>query len=111
MFLSEIIIGADDDLPPSHPTRVSIGGNFAGNGRSIVGYASYSRVHSDMEAQIHLLEQEAYCSVLRAFKAQSDAITWVYALLYLHLLVLTTFPIYFMLIGFACYVIFRKKKA
>ncbi|GMI70981.1 EMSY-like 3 [Hibiscus trionum] len=29
-----------------------------------------------MEAQIHLLEQEAYCSVLRAFKAQSDAITW-----------------------------------
>ncbi|XWS66430.1 hypothetical protein CRYUN_Cryun05aG0198800 [Craigia yunnanensis] len=33
-------------------------------------------MHSDMEAQIHLLEQEAYCSVLRAFKAQSDAITW-----------------------------------
>ncbi|KAE8701665.1 Protein EMSY-LIKE 3 [Hibiscus syriacus] len=34
------------------------------------------RMYSDMEAQIHLLEQEAYCSVLRAFKAQSDAITW-----------------------------------
>ncbi|XWS66432.1 hypothetical protein CRYUN_Cryun05aG0198800 [Craigia yunnanensis] len=69
--------GTDDDLPPSHPTRVSIGGNFAGNGRSIVGSAAlYSRMHSDMEAQIHLLEQEAYCSVLRAFKAQSDAITW-----------------------------------
>ncbi|XVF75890.1 hypothetical protein PTKIN_Ptkin13bG0223000 [Pterospermum kingtungense] len=33
-------------------------------------------MYSDMEAQIHLLEQEAYCSVLRAFKAQSDAITW-----------------------------------
>jgi len=31
-----------------------------------------------METQIHHLEQEAYCSVLRAFKAQSDAITWVY---------------------------------
>ena len=30
-----------------------------------------------METQIHLIEQEAYCSVLRAFKAQSDAITWV----------------------------------
>ncbi|CAN1278199.1 Protein EMSY-LIKE 1 [Linum perenne] len=29
-----------------------------------------------MEAQIHLLEQEAYCAVLRAFKAQSDALTW-----------------------------------
>ncbi|KAL0837892.1 hypothetical protein Bca101_089782 [Brassica carinata] len=31
---------------------------------------------SDMEAQIHLLEQEAYTAVLRAFKAQSDAISW-----------------------------------
>ncbi|CAN6926362.1 unnamed protein product [Brassica oleracea] len=29
-----------------------------------------------MEAQIHLLEQEAYTAVLRAFKAQSDAISW-----------------------------------
>ncbi|KAK3132442.1 hypothetical protein QOZ80_6AG0521630 [Eleusine coracana subsp. coracana] len=29
-----------------------------------------------MEARIRHLEQEAYCSVLRAFKAQSDAITW-----------------------------------
>ncbi|KAI5675216.1 hypothetical protein M9H77_06166 [Catharanthus roseus] len=32
--------------------------------------------HSDMETQIHHVEQEAYTSVLRAFKAQSDAITW-----------------------------------
>ena len=31
----------------------------------------------DMETQIHQLEQEAYSSVLRAFKAQADAITWV----------------------------------
>ncbi|KAL1293555.1 hypothetical protein HN51_054209 [Arachis hypogaea] len=29
-----------------------------------------------MEAQIHQLEQEAYSAVLRAFKAQSDALTW-----------------------------------
>ncbi|GKV34580.1 hypothetical protein SLEP1_g42943 [Rubroshorea leprosula] len=29
-----------------------------------------------MEGQIHKLEQEAYCAALRAFKAQSDAITW-----------------------------------
>ncbi|KAF3606670.1 hypothetical protein DY000_02050838 [Brassica cretica] len=29
-----------------------------------------------MEAQIHLLEQEAYTAVLRAFEAQSDAISW-----------------------------------
>ena len=35
---------------------------------------------SDMEAQIHLLEQEAYTAVLRAFKAQSDAISWVLSL-------------------------------
>ncbi|KAK8713577.1 hypothetical protein V6N13_148790 [Hibiscus sabdariffa] len=68
--------GTDDDLPPSHPARVSIRSSIAGNGRSIIGSASYSRMHSDMETQIHLLEQEAYCAVLRAFKAQSDAITW-----------------------------------
>ncbi|KAL8128719.1 hypothetical protein V2J09_017874 [Rumex salicifolius] len=30
----------------------------------------------DMDSQIHYLEKEAYFSVLRAFKAQSDAITW-----------------------------------
>ncbi|XP_028759848.1 protein EMSY-LIKE 3 isoform X3 [Neltuma alba] len=29
-----------------------------------------------METQIHNIEQEAYTSVLRAFKAQSDAISW-----------------------------------
>jgi len=34
-----------------------------------------------METQIHLIEQEAYSSILRAFKAQSDAITWVLILL------------------------------
>ncbi|KAK4481730.1 hypothetical protein RD792_012639 [Penstemon davidsonii] len=30
----------------------------------------------DMESEIHNLEQIAYCAVLRAFKAQSDALTW-----------------------------------
>lgn len=35
-------------------------------------------MHGDMETQIHIIEQEAYCSVLRAFKAQSDALTWVF---------------------------------
>ncbi|KAL3828148.1 hypothetical protein ACJIZ3_016950 [Penstemon smallii] len=29
-----------------------------------------------MEAKIHLIEKEAYISVLRAFRSQSDAITW-----------------------------------
>lgn len=31
----------------------------------------------EMESQIHYLEQVAYSSVLRAFKAQSDALSWV----------------------------------
>ncbi|KAM7264670.1 hypothetical protein ACFE04_002353 [Oxalis oulophora] len=43
-----------------------------------MGSVPFSRTYAetDMEAQIHLLEQEAYSSVLRAFKAQADAITW-----------------------------------
>ncbi|XP_042513483.1 protein EMSY-LIKE 3-like isoform X4 [Macadamia integrifolia] len=69
--------GTDDDLPPSHQNRVHRGGRVAGNGRStVVGSVPYPRIYSDMETQIHQLEQEAYSSVLRAFKAQSDAITW-----------------------------------
>jgi ENT domain len=73
-------------LPPSYQNRNARGGpRVSGNGRSTAvvgggGLGSYSRgggAHSDMESQIHMLEQEAYCSVLRAFKAQADAITWV----------------------------------
>jgi hypothetical protein len=30
-----------------------------------------------MEAQIHILEQEAYSAVLRAFQAQADEFSWV----------------------------------
>ncbi|KAK8628779.1 hypothetical protein V6N13_009362 [Hibiscus sabdariffa] len=74
--LPEATSDTDNDLLPWHPTRVSIGSKIASNGKSVLGSALYSRMYSDMEAQIHLLEQEAYCSVLRAFKAQSDAITW-----------------------------------
>ncbi|KAM0942916.1 putative ENT domain, protein EMSY-LIKE, plant, ENT domain-like superfamily [Dioscorea sansibarensis] len=65
--------GTDDDLPPSHQNRGIRGGRAAGNGRTV---GSYPRAQNDMETQIHRLEQEAYSSVLRAFKAQSDAITW-----------------------------------
>ncbi|PIA53407.1 hypothetical protein AQUCO_00900170v1 [Aquilegia coerulea] len=69
--------GTDDDLPPSHQNRVPRGGRMAGNGRSgVVGSVPYPRMHNDMETQIHLLEQEAYSSVLRAFKAQSNALSW-----------------------------------
>lgn len=72
--------GTDDDLPPPHQNRIPRGGRVAGNGRSaVVGSIPYSRMYgeTDMETQIHQLEQEAYSSVLRAFKAQADAITWV----------------------------------
>ncbi|XP_038699517.1 protein EMSY-LIKE 3-like [Tripterygium wilfordii] len=70
--------GTDDDLPPSHQNRMSRGGRIAANGRSIAGSVPYPRMYgeTDMETQIHQLEQEAYSSVLRAFKAQADAITW-----------------------------------
>lgn len=39
-----------------------------------------------METQIHNVEQDAYSSVLRAFKAQSDAITWVSFTFCMHIL-------------------------
>ncbi|KAF8082826.1 hypothetical protein N665_0806s0008 [Sinapis alba] len=69
--------GTDDDLPPSRYQRSGRPAGAAGNGRpSVVTSAPLSRVHNDMETQIHLIEQEAYSSILRAFKAQSDAITW-----------------------------------
>ncbi|WOK99961.1 protein EMSY-LIKE 3 isoform X1 [Canna indica] len=68
--------GTDDDLPPSHHNRGTRPGRVNGNGRATVGVIPFTRVPNDMEDQIHRLEQEAYSSVLRAFKAQSDAITW-----------------------------------
>ncbi|CAN8299549.1 unnamed protein product [Cochlearia groenlandica] len=69
--------GTDDDLPPSHQSRYQRSGRPAGNGRpSVLNSTPLSRAHNDMEIQIHLIEQEAYSSILRAFKAQSDAITW-----------------------------------
>ncbi|XP_073129156.1 protein EMSY-LIKE 3-like [Henckelia pumila] len=71
--------GTDDDFPPPHQNRMSRGGRISGNGRPAnFGSVPYPRVYdeTDMEAKIHQLEQEAYISILRAFKAQADAITW-----------------------------------
>ncbi|XP_022960974.1 protein EMSY-LIKE 3-like isoform X1 [Cucurbita moschata] len=69
--------GTDDDLPPPHQNRFQRGGVPAGNGRSApINSSTLPRMLGDMEMQIHQIEQEAYSSVLRAFKAQSDAITW-----------------------------------
>ena len=58
---------------------------MAGNGRPVGGSVPYPRMYgeTDMEAQIHQFEQEAYSSVLRAFKAQADAITWVLVIIFL----------------------------
>ncbi|KAG8391316.1 hypothetical protein BUALT_Bualt01G0175200 [Buddleja alternifolia] len=71
--------GTDDDFPPPHQNRMSRGGRISGNGRPApINSTPYPRMYeeTDMEAKIHQLEQEAYSSLLRAFKAQSDAITW-----------------------------------
>ncbi|XP_009631006.1 protein EMSY-LIKE 3 isoform X1 [Nicotiana tabacum] len=68
--------GTDDDLPQSQYNRAPAGSIIAGNGRSSISSAPYQRMYVDMEAQIHNLEQEAYGAILRAFKAQSDALTW-----------------------------------
>lgn len=78
IYIELMMAGTDDDLPPSHHNRVVRGSRVSGNGRpAVVGTHPYPRVQNDMEPQIHRLEQEAYSSVLRAFKAQSDAISWV----------------------------------
>ncbi|XP_066399172.1 protein EMSY-LIKE 3-like isoform X3 [Miscanthus floridulus] len=70
--------GIDDDLPPPNLNSTDMRGteHVSGNGRAITPTSSYDTAQTAMEAQIHQLEQEAYCSVLRAFKAQSDTITW-----------------------------------
>ncbi|KAL3841208.1 hypothetical protein ACJIZ3_025799 [Penstemon smallii] len=68
--------GTDDDNPQPRYNRVPVGGCVAVNGRSFVGPAPYHRMQIDMESEIHNLEQIAYGAVLRAFKAQSDALTW-----------------------------------
>ncbi|KAF5735743.1 protein EMSY-LIKE 3 isoform X3 [Tripterygium wilfordii] len=68
--------GTDDDLPPSHQNRFQRGMHPTGNTRLATGSVPLLRKHTDMETQIHDIEQDAYSSVLRAFKAQSDAITW-----------------------------------
>ncbi|XP_015078753.1 protein EMSY-LIKE 3-like [Solanum pennellii] len=64
--------GTDEDLPQSHWSRMPRGGVFGtGDDRAAMMYDE-----TDMEVEIHRLEQEAYSSVLRAFKAQADTITW-----------------------------------
>ncbi|KAI3866441.1 hypothetical protein MKX03_000534 [Papaver bracteatum] len=58
-----------------HPTatRNRVRRVVRGTGNGTSGSARYP---NDMATQIHHYEQEAYISVLRAFKVQSDALTW-----------------------------------
>lgn len=73
---SLLLAGTDDDLPSSQ-NRGLRGRSFSGNGRASAGPFPYARPHNDLESQVHLVEQEAYTGVLRAFKVQSDALSWV----------------------------------
>ncbi|XP_008651199.1 protein EMSY-LIKE 3 isoform X4 [Zea mays] len=67
--------GTDDDLPPAQ-NRGLRGRVFSGNGRASAGAFPYMRANNDLESEIHRVEQDAYTGVLRAFKVQSDAISW-----------------------------------
>ncbi|XP_073139564.1 protein EMSY-LIKE 3-like isoform X2 [Henckelia pumila] len=72
--------GTDDDFPPPpHQNRMPRLGHTSGNGRpAVMGSIPYPRMLDEVDIvdKIHHLEKEAYISVLRAFKAQADAITW-----------------------------------
>ncbi|TVU11101.1 hypothetical protein EJB05_44664, partial [Eragrostis curvula] len=80
---------ATDDLPPPYTNSRSMkdGGCASGNEdftipvkrsapKAILPESSNAMAPTDMEAQIHQHEREAYCSVLRAFQSQSDIMTW-----------------------------------
>lgn len=77
IMLVETSAGADYDNPQIVYNRGSVAGRVAANGRSFVPPAPFQSIQIDMDGEIHSLEQIAYCAVLRAFKAQSDALTWV----------------------------------
>ncbi|KAL6646145.1 hypothetical protein ACP70R_017753 [Stipagrostis hirtigluma subsp. patula] len=67
--------GTDDDLPPTYQIR---GPRvlFSGGGRSSAGALSQPMIHSNLDTDIHQIEQQAYAGVIRAFKVQSDDLTW-----------------------------------
>ncbi|KAH9616255.1 hypothetical protein KSS87_008314 [Heliosperma pusillum] len=74
-----VVIVHDSDTDEglaAHQNRHQRAPHISGNGNAMLSSGPYRRVQGDMEHQIHHLEKEAYCAVLRAFKAQSDAISW-----------------------------------
>ncbi|CAO2184214.1 unnamed protein product [Urochloa humidicola] len=67
--------GTDDELHPTYQIR-GPRMHFTENRRSLAGTLSQPRPHSKLDCDIHQIEQQAYTGVLRAFKMQSDALTW-----------------------------------
>ncbi|CAO2162806.1 unnamed protein product [Urochloa humidicola] len=67
--------GTDDELHPTYQIR-GPRMHFTENRRSLAGTLSQPRPHSKLDRDIHQIEQQAYTGVLRAFKMQSDALTW-----------------------------------
>ncbi len=74
----------DDDVLPVHSGRMTRGGRVRGTGRGGAagggggggGGRSSQMIILPIEQQIRKLELDAYTAVLRAFGAQSEAITW-----------------------------------
>ncbi|RLM74938.1 hypothetical protein C2845_PM15G18430 [Panicum miliaceum] len=73
--LMPISARTDDELPPTYKFR-GPREHFSGIGRSLAGTLSQPGPHSNLDSDIHQMEQQAYTGVLRAFKMQSDALTW-----------------------------------
>ncbi|CAL5013425.1 unnamed protein product [Urochloa decumbens] len=67
--------GTDDELHPTYQIR-GPRMHFTENRMSLAGTLSQPRLQSKLDRDIHQIEQQAYTGVLRAFKMQSDALTW-----------------------------------
>lgn len=68
--------GTDDDIPPTNRIMASRGLTTTNGRTTVIDGFLHEQISTNMEVNIHFLEKEAYKSVVRAFKAQSDAITW-----------------------------------
>ncbi|CAL5001285.1 unnamed protein product [Urochloa decumbens] len=67
--------GTDDELHPTYQIR-GPRMHVTENRMSLAGTLSQPRQQSKLDHDIHQIEQQAYTGVLRAFKMQSDALTW-----------------------------------
>lgn len=72
-----LVSETDDDLQYSGIIKVSNGLAHPRVMPNTSGPVSCGKGRRDMDFQIHCLEMEAYTSVLKAFVAQSDVLSWV----------------------------------